>query len=320
MCKRHAWHFVNILSPESRLLILLSTITIVWILSTSAVEAAVLAALLAALVGLARRWRSLAGTTLRAPWYWMLAALAALAACELATLSGAHAGWTQHVRYLAAVATFCPLMAVLGAKRPQDRGWQFIVASLWIVAALPSVEQWFTRPHAALELHTAWRWFLLILIAIGLFNGLPTRYWASSLLTAAGQACLLSAHLPLSAGWQGGTADAATLWRLGAIAWCAAVALWGWDLPRRRGTRPPLDRLWLDFRDLVGAMWALRVADRINAASAQSGWSARLGWHGWTFDGEPPPALERSLRMLLRRFVSPQWIDRRLIEPGEPGA
>ena len=97
------------------------------------------------------------------------------------------------------------------------------------------------------------------------------------------------------------------------------MALWGFDLPRRRGARQPLDRLWLDFRDLVGTLWALRVAERINTASAQCGWSARLGWHGWTLDGPPPAAMERSLRMLLRRFVSPQWIDQRLRPSAECG-
>ena len=145
------------------------------------------------------------------------------------------AGW-QHVRYLAAVATLCPSVAVLGAKRPQDRGWQFIVASLWLVAALPSLQQWFARPNAALDLHVAWRWFLLILIAIGLFNILPTRYWPTSLLTAAGQACLLTRHLPLADSWS--IANHQYLWPLGAVLWCVAVALWGFDLPRRRRRSP----------------------------------------------------------------------------------
>src|SRR5688572_13251151 len=103
------------------------------ILSINAIAAAVTAAL----AGLAWRWRSLEGSTLRARWYWTLAALTALAAGAAATLYDSHAEWLAHVRYLAAVATLCPSVAVLGAKRPQDRGWQFIVASLWLVAALP---------------------------------------------------------------------------------------------------------------------------------------------------------------------------------------
>jgi hypothetical protein len=270
-----------------------------------------------ALAGLVRRWPSLEGSTLRAPWHWMLAAVIALAACESAAFFDRQAGWIEHVRYLAAVATLCPTVAVLGAKRPQDRAWQFIVASLWIVAALPSVSQWLLRPDAALDLHGAWRWFLLILIAIGLFNSLPTRYWPTSLLAAVCQVCLLAPHLPLADSWS--IANPIYLWPPGATLWCAAIALWGFDLPRRRSAGQPLDQLWLDFRDLVGALWALRVAERINAASAQYGCSARLGWHGWTTDGERPPALERSLRMLLRRFVSPHWIDERLRPSAERG-
>jgi hypothetical protein len=61
------------------------------------------------------------------------------------------------------------------------------------------------------------------------------------------------------------------------------------------------------------------VIERINTAASQCGWQARLGWRGWTIEGQPPPALERSLRMLLRRFVSPEWIDRRLRPNPETG-
>jgi hypothetical protein len=83
-------------------------------------------------------------------------------------------------------------------------------------------------------------------------------------------------------------------------------------VPRRRKARTPLDRVWLDFRDLLGTMWALRVLERINAASSQNGWGARLTWRRWIVSQAPPEALQRSLRMLLRRFVSEQWIDERL--------
>jgi hypothetical protein len=273
------------------------------------ISPSVLAALLAsllALAGLARRYRSLQGTTLRAPWCWTLAAVLALTVAELSATR--LSAWAEQMRYLAAAATFCPLMAVLGAKRPQDRAWQFIVLSLWVVLALPGVQSAFSRPHAALDLHAAWRWFLLVLIAVGLFNSLPTRQWPSSLLAAGGQVCLLAKNLPISVVWLNSPSISA----LGTVLWCAAVALWGWDFPPRRKTEQPLDRLWLDFRDLLGTMWALRVLERINAASSRSGWGARLTWRGWIIGGEPQPALQRSLEMLLRRFVSPEWIARRM--------
>ncbi len=113
----------------------------------------VMLAALAAFAGLARCFRSLEGTTLRAPWYWTLAAVVAPGRGRV--FRRAVPLSASHVRYLAAVATFCPLMAVLGAKRPQDRPWQFVVLSLWIVLALPGLQAWFSRPHAARSICTA---------------------------------------------------------------------------------------------------------------------------------------------------------------------
>src|SRR4051794_207498 len=86
--------------------------------------------------------RAVAGTTLTAPWWWSVVSLLALALAEFVT-----AFWKSDsdpsaaaLRFIAATSTFCPLMALLGAKRPQDRGWQFIVFSLWVVLALPGLE------------------------------------------------------------------------------------------------------------------------------------------------------------------------------------
>lgn len=292
---------------------------------TVMILSAVLAAALAALSGLVRRGRQLRGTTLLAPCGWTLAALAMLVLSQLiAAGQVAEANWVQHVRYLAGCATFCPLMAVLGAKRPQDRAWQFVVLSLYIVLALPALQQWLARPFANFELHSAWQWFVCILIAVGLFNSLPTRYWPSALLAAAGQGSLLWPWLPLQ-DFRSQLTEPAELASLGAMFWCLSVALWAWDLPRRRSTPSPADRVWLDFRDLLGAMWSLRVMERINAAGTQLNWPLRLRWGGWT--GKPhaadetiemPPAMLRSWRMLLRRFVSPEWIDRRLSPPVGP--
>jgi uncharacterized membrane protein YhaH (DUF805 family) len=275
------------------------------------VSPSVLAVLLAnvvALTGLARCFRSLEGTTLRAPWYWTLATVLVVTAAELAA---EFSTWEVQIRYLAAVATFCPLMAVLGAKRPQDRAWQFIVLSLWVVLAIPGLQTSFGRPQAHLDLHIAWRWFLMILIVLGLFNTLPTRHWPRGVWAAAGQVCLLANHLPLTLPWMGAVAPQ-YISPMGVVLWCSAAALWGVDWAAFRKPQRPLDKLWLDFRDLVGTLWALRVLDRINAASSKYGWGARLTWSGWILDGEPPPAFQRSLQMLLRRFVSQKWIAQRM--------
>jgi hypothetical protein len=264
------------------------------------------------------------GTTLMACWYWALLALLSVAGVEAAIgfVGGTSPpDWAEPLRFAAATATFCPIMAALGAKRPQDRAWQFIVLSLWGVLALPAAEAYFIQPGQSLEVHDARAWFLLILIVVGAANSLLTRYWLSSLLLAAGQVALLAGYLPFvsrplgTAGALGGLA-------LGVAAvWLAAAGF-----PKRRKAEQPIDQLWLDFRDMFGVLWSLRVAERINAAAAMNGWNVALSWSGFrradaaeTDASAEIPAdvavvLRQNLLNLLRRFVSPQWIKRRLGE------
>jgi hypothetical protein len=82
-----------------------------------------------------------------------------------------------------------------------------------------------------------------------------------------------------------------------------------------------LDRLWRQFRDLCGAAWSLRVAERVNASAKIAGLPVTLGWTGFiTHDGktidslpvEMQNSITENLCSLLRRFVSRSWIDRRL--------
>jgi hypothetical protein len=93
----------------------------------------------------------------------------------------------------------------------------------------------------------------------------------------------------------------------------------GW--PRRRPAKSPLDRVWLDFRDAYGAVWGLRVQQRVNQAAAMYGWNLRLDWQGFTsLDGavisrETEKSVRDNLANLLRRFVSPAWIAEQRSEP-----
>ena len=141
------------------------------------------------------------------------------------------ADWLMPLRFAAAMATFCPLMALLGAKRPQDRAWQFIVFSLWIVLSLPSFE-WLLFGGVA-EIHPARFWFLVVLTLIGATNGLTTRYWPSGLLFAGGQLALLvpfltSGQVPLPEEVAGSLGLAAMVLARGPA--CS-------DFPRRGGRR-----------------------------------------------------------------------------------
>jgi hypothetical protein len=255
------------------------------------------------------------GTTLAAAWSWSCVSLGAIAGAEI--LVGLGGGFlTQNgataLRFGAAMTSFCPIMALLGAKRPQDRGWQFIVLSLWVVLALPSFE-WlmFGRIH---EIHPARFWFLVILVGIGALNGIATRFWPSSLLYCLGQMALIAPYLPPTSAMLSDSAGPLLGLCLMTAAWTLLAAGW----PRAVGNVPPLDRVWLDFRDAYGAAWSLRVAERMNASAALYEWPVTLGWRGFRrrdthLQGEEvPAAVEESLRGLLRRFVSPEWFDLRL--------
>jgi hypothetical protein len=282
------------------------------------IDRATLAALVCGLAGVAifvARRGALRGTTLTAAWCWGLVSFALLATTIVAsglTLPDSPAELRPALYFAALMTTFCPVVAMLGAKRPQHRAWQWIVLSLWIVLALPAGE-WLLFATRQ-EVHPARGWFLVVLIALGALNYLPTRSWLAALLFAAGQVALLSPFLPL-------IAQAAPLPRqlgLGLIvAALAASAAW----PRGATPAEPLDRLWRDFRNLFGAVWALRVAERMNAAAVQNGWPVRLTWAGFQSGDSPgaePIAAEtrepvaKTFRSLLLPFTSPEWIADRL--------
>lgn len=261
------------------------------------------------------------GTTLVAAWTWAVAALGAVAAVELAArlaLLPEASAWLAVLRYTAALATLAPAMSVLGAKRPQQRAWQFIVGSLLVVLVLPAAQAVVFRPGGTFTLPPAWALFLAALVLVGAANHLPTRFGAASALAAAGQACLLVNFQPwLPLPW-------AEAWptiglTLGAAAAVTAAGVVG--RPRSSATQP-LDRLWLDFRDLVGAAWGLRVAERFNQTARRQGWPVVLAWQGLAAVGQEKAAISPEVQQAARRnlvslvglFAGPEWIAQRLEE------
>jgi hypothetical protein len=264
---------------------------------------------------LAARRHELAGTTLVSPWAWSVAALLSVAGAEIVIglNSSISLNWRMGLRYAAAMATFTPIMALLGAKRPQDRGWQFIVFSLWAILALPSFE-WLLFGEIK-ELHPARLWFLLILVGIGALNGIATRRWLASACYAAGQGVLIAPFLSTTVASL--PDSSAPLLGLVLIAVSFALPM------RARGASEGLDRVWFDFRDAYGLVWSLRVAERMNTSAAMYAWPVQLAWQGFR-NREPdagkvivPQVVEESLRTLLRRFVSAEWIDARINAPSD---
>jgi hypothetical protein len=165
------------------------------------------------------------------------------------------------------------------------------------------------RRSGALEVHDARGWFLWILIAIGWANYLPTRRWVSATCYALAQVILMAEHLPLLRATPSVT--------MRNVAWVAlvmgAVVV---ACERPHPTKDRLSRLWLTFRDAYGAVWSLRLMDRLNQTADVAQWPVRVEWDGIrspqaeSLTEKQQRSLERCLRTVLRRFVDPDWMTR----------
>ncbi len=261
--------------------------------------------------------RLTSGTTLVAPWRWAVGSVAAMIA--VACLAGAgEVGAQQSLyRYLAGILLLAPQLALLGAKRPQNGAWQWVVVAFLALLALPAGNQWLYRPGGVFQLDPAWQWLLLVVALIGVVNHLPTARGLAAICYAAAQVCWLGDQFPVWLRFEIPAREAIGLSFICAAAWMAART-------PRRTTRSPLDRLWLDFRDAFGVAWTLRVAEQFNATAARSGWPIALAWKGALHaasesnDQPQPPAATQCLENLLRRFVSRDWIAARLLDASMP--
>lgn len=271
------------------------------------------------------RRRLIGQTTLVAAWWWTLAALVAWSLVELADALGwprDKRGLIAALRFSAVGLTFCPVVALIGAKRPQHAAWNFVVVALWGIVALPAAEAVFLQGRMPIGLaRGAFLWTLILLLPI---NFLPTRYWPSALLVAAGQVLALSPQLQVvgqsTVLSYVGLVTPPTLLGLGL---CNLGLVIAWVLSRKeRRAAHAYDRLWFDFRDSFGLFWSLRVQERINAAAQQYGWDIELTWSGFrqrdndaplaAIDAAVEPTLRTTFKGLLRRFVSNDWIAARL--------
>ena len=266
-------------------------------------------------------WYLVRGSTATPAAAW---AVAAAAACLLeAAASGS--GWLTDpatrgcVRLVVAALAVCPIMSLLGAKRPQHGIWQFIVGTLAVVLALPAASALLVRPGSMPEVHPLERGFFVVLLAVGWMNFVGTRHGPAATLATVGLVGLLRGGLPggdLGRGL-GSMLDA------GAAACVAAGAVLAagqsaWQASRAAERDNPVLRIegpYLALRETLGAAWTLRIAERFNAVAAERRWPCRLRFGGLvTEQADGPSGWERDatrcIRALLRRFVSDAWLAR----------
>src|SRR5262245_13879409 len=216
-------------------------------------------------------------------------AVAAFCAWIAATIAGA-----ATAQYLAQALTACAGVAVLGARQPGVGAWNGVVAGLLAVLLLPLAQG---ALAGAEPIDAIRKFFLAFALGLGVMNFVPTRLGlgAAVFLVAANWAVLqpgpVEPFILLLVGWAPWVA-----W-LGFVIWPAS----GWEG----------DRLWRDFRDRFGVVWAQRLREQFNAAAANAKLPVTLGWSGFRrVDGQPLSDADRSaslavLTALMTRFGLP---------------
>jgi hypothetical protein len=224
---------------------------------------------------------------------------------------------TAHLDYLAGITTVAPFVALLGAKRPQDRAWQWIVAALVGLLIFQDLRSWSIDPTASPALHPAWRWLLGGLVIVQWINYLPTRQAAAACLASLAQACILAGNLPFLSERSSWT------FPVGFALLSLAVLVAAVSQRRQCRSADPFQDAWLDFRDAYGTLWALRIVERVNSLTLGQAYDLPLTWHGFvpvesaeTASENVPPSgkvapVHRALRSVLSRFVSTNWLSER---------
>ncbi len=250
------------------------------------------------------------GTTLLASWIWAIVSIWSIAIARFFESS-------PEVSYCASVLIFCPVMSALGARRPQNRAWEFITASLWIILALPALEVLFARQGESFDVRGLRSWFFVVLIFVSVSNIALSRFWICGILVGIAQVLLVSEFLPT---WfQFSTEFSETIALVvAAIAIILACLLRAPD----RSSRSGIDRIWLRYRDTFGGLWAVRTCESINAYARMQDWEIRLTWDAFVaLDGQPwsdhagssDEELMKRINLLLKnqlhRFVDDTWIE-----------
>lgn len=203
-------------------------------------------------------------------------------------------------RYMALSMTACAGVSVLGARRPGVAAWNAVVAALLTVLLVPLANRiLFDGPRPN---DTAYAVFLQVILLVVIGNYISTRLTFAAVVLAVG--CHVELIVPdgfIKFGPAGDNFLAQLL--IGLAPWL------GW---LRMASRPAVawegDRLWRDFRDRFGVVWAQRVREQFNRAAVNAQLSVELGWRGLRrFDAAPLTPADQTtslelLQALMQRF------------------
>ncbi len=220
--------------------------------------------------------------------------------------------------YAVALISLCPLLAALGARRPGHRVWTlFVLIPMLAVLGWPAVTVWFMSDTARLQLEAPTLVGFGIVLVMSAGNYLGTRFLLAASLLAVSLVLVVT---PLSAGMDA-SPTSPDPWRLAATILLGLAAGEAVRKMHDMQTAPRgWNRVWGDFRDLFGIVWANRLEERLRQTARQERWALTPGPRGFeplSAEGllSPEQTAQRqdhTLRWLLRRFVDAEWIDSRL--------
>ncbi|MEW4488322.1 hypothetical protein AB1L42_09595 [Thalassoglobus sp. JC818] len=224
--------------------------------------------------------------------------------------------------YWTAVIMCCPLIAVLGAKRPTSRVWNgFILLPLVAVLGWPALADLSRLPDLpplVIQSPALVGFGLVLVMGVGNYAG--TRCGMS--VTFLGVGVMLIVWSTSNLFYD--SHETEQLVRSIAACCISFGMLHGFrQLQRTTVDESGFDTVWFDFRDLFGIVWSIRIQEQINRTAEKERWASRLGAIGFEWkEGcdhqerlQTEQLMNHALHWNLRRFVEPDWISSRTKMP-----
>jgi hypothetical protein len=226
--------------------------------------------------------------------------------------------------YFIAVVALLPPIAVLGARRPINRVWHwFVLLPLLLVLGWPVVSALATgRLPREWNLEEPMLVGFLLVLVMGGGNYLGLRFTLPALGLIVAEILIAAPLGPSASRWLPAPPPAryaATL-----LAGCSAWLAFGLARMARRASRDstPVVRIWEDFRELFGIVWARRVQERLNDMLQRDNAPLRLTLHGFEpvdrhgniesiADENATRSAQAALVWLLQKFVDREWLNAR---------